>query len=151
LQHNNVFRDANVVITGGSRGLGFALTRRMLEAGARVTICGRSTNSLASAASELKSEATNHSLAVAVCDVRSREACDELIREVTARNGPIDILINNAGVIEVGPLVVQTHDDFREAMDTHFWGPPCNAAPSGTEARTAATHFGRSPRDSRQD
>jgi short-subunit dehydrogenase len=92
---------------------------------------------LASAASELRSEATNHSLAIAVCDVRSRGACDELIREVTARNGPIDILINNAGVIEVGPLVVQTHDDFREAMDTHFWGPlhTTSAALPGMRAR----------------
>src|SRR5258705_9557186 len=37
--------------------------------------------------------------------------------------GRIDVLVNNAGVIEVGPLEVMTLEDFRTAMDTHFWGP----------------------------
>lgn len=114
------FAAKNVIVTGGSRGLGFALTERLLAAGANVTICGRSQATLERAAERLST--FGDSLAVRVCDVRSQAACDELVRDVIERRGSVDILINNAGVIEVGPLAAQTVDDFREAMDTHFWG-----------------------------
>lgn len=101
--------------------MGFHLTRRLLTHGAKVTICGRSAETLASAAARLAEG--GGSLTTVVCDVRSQPACKDLIDDAVARNGPLDILVNSAGVIEVGPLEAQTVDDFREAMDTHFWGP----------------------------
>jgi short-subunit dehydrogenase len=52
-----------------------------------------------------------------------RAACDDLIRAAQERFGPVDILINNAGVIEVGPFRNQTIDDFAAAMDTHLGAP----------------------------
>jgi short-subunit dehydrogenase len=52
------------------------------------------------------------------CDVSDRAQVEAFIDEV----GPVDVLINNAGVIAVGPWQTQTHDDFREMMDVQFWG-----------------------------
>src|SRR5437660_3735387 len=58
-----------------------------------------------------------------VCDDVNRDAAQRLVRDVVARNGRIDVLINNAGVIQVGPLEHMLTADFEEAMAVHFWGP----------------------------
>ncbi len=113
------FEHKHVVVTGGSRGLGFVLTRMLLAAGARVTICGRSDESLAAAAATLA--AFGDALTALRCDVRDEAACRAFLAAAVEHAGPIDILINNAGVIEVGPFADQTLADYREAMDTHFW------------------------------
>ncbi len=118
---NAFFHAKHVLITGGSRGLGFVLAGRILEAGARVTICGRSRDSIDRARASFARYET--ALAAEVCDVRDRAACDRLIRASEERFGAIDVLINNAGVIEVGPIEDQTVVDFRTAMETHFWAP----------------------------
>jgi short-subunit dehydrogenase len=115
------YREKHVVVTGGSRGLGFAVAKALLQAGARVTICGRSNDALESAVAKLRSY--GGSVAGLQADVRDQAECDRLIAFATKSTGPIDVLVNVAGVIEVGPFSDQTIDDFREAMDTHFWGP----------------------------
>ena len=56
------------------------------------------------------------------CDVTIREDVDALIREVGERLGPIDVLINNAGIISVGPVETMEVEDFQQAMATNFWG-----------------------------
>jgi short-subunit dehydrogenase len=55
--------------------------------------------------------------------VTDRTQVAELIEVVTRRFGRIDVLVNNAGVIQVGPLEVMTLEDFEQAMAIHFWGP----------------------------
>ena len=115
------FAHKNVAITGGTRGLGFVLAQLLLAAGANVTICGRSGDALDRAVGLL--DPAGQTLTGVVCDVRDRAQCERFIADSLERHGSLDILINNAGVIEVGPLVEQTIDDYREAMDTHFWGP----------------------------
>jgi NAD(P)-dependent dehydrogenase (short-subunit alcohol dehydrogenase family) len=115
------FADKVVVVTGGSRGLGFALARSLVRAGALVTIFARDEDELARARELLLAE--GRVVDVVVCDVRAREQVDEAIERVVARYGRLDVLINNAGVIEVAPFLDLTLDDFREAMETHFWGP----------------------------
>ena len=60
---------------------------------------------------------------IVVCDVGNRDEANELIDEVVERTGRIDVLINNAGVIKVGPLEHMELADFEEAMAVHFWGP----------------------------
>ena len=57
------------------------------------------------------------------CDVTIREDVDALVREVAERLGPIDVLINNAGIISVGPVETMEIEDFQQAMATNFWGP----------------------------
>jgi short-subunit dehydrogenase len=109
-----------VLITGGSRGLGFALAREMAAAGARLVICARDRNELDWARQELeRMGATVHAV---VCDVSNADEVQAMIQEALGRYGNIDILINNAGIIMVGPLESQTLADFQEAMDVMFWG-----------------------------
>lgn len=109
-----------VLITGGSRGLGLVLARKLLREGARVAICARTESDLARAHAELKP--LGEVLAI-TCDVTDPTEVDSLVATVAERLGPVDVLINNAGVISVGPLETMTSDDFRAALDTHVWGP----------------------------
>src|SRR5215212_5464231 len=110
-----------VLITGGSRGLGLVLAREFADEGARVAICARDPQELDRARKDLASRGAE---AFAFpCDVTDRAQVSELIEVVTRRFGRIDVLVNNAGVIQVGPLEVMTLEDFEQAMAIHFWGP----------------------------
>ena len=115
------FRGKNVLITGGSRGLGLVLARQLHAAGARIVLCARDREELDRAFDELAA-AGAHILAVP-CDVTSAAVVDEMVRAVLDRWGHIDVLINNAGTIAVGPVDTMTLDDYRQAMETHFWAP----------------------------
>jgi NAD(P)-dependent dehydrogenase (short-subunit alcohol dehydrogenase family) len=57
------------------------------------------------------------------CDVTDREQVDALVRDVTREWGAVHVLVNNAGIIQVGPLDSLTREDYEDAMQTHFWGP----------------------------
>ncbi len=110
-----------VLITGGSRGLGLVLARAVARAGARVAICGRDAATLDRARGDLEQRGAQ--VLALPCDVTIREAVDAMVREVGERLGPIDVLINNAGVISVGPVEAMEVEDFQQAMATNFWGP----------------------------
>ena len=113
-------RGRTVLVTGGSRGLGLSIARELAAAGARVAICGRDEATLDRARRELE----RHGLVVALrCDMRVKDDVDLLVKEVSARLGPIDALVNNAGLITVGPVEAMDVRDFADAMDTNFWGP----------------------------
>lgn len=110
-----------VLITGGSRGLGLVMAREFARGGARVAICARDTEELDRARMDLVRRGAR---VIAVpCDITDREQVNEMIRAVNERFGRIDVLVNNAGVIEVGPMEVMTLEDYEQAMKTHFWGP----------------------------
>jgi NAD(P)-dependent dehydrogenase (short-subunit alcohol dehydrogenase family) len=110
-----------VLVTGGSRGLGLVLAREFADEGARVAICARDNQELERASRDL--EARGAEVFAFPCDVTDRAQVAELIEVVTRRFGRIDVLVNNAGVIQVGPLEVMTLEDFEQAMAIHFWGP----------------------------
>src|SRR5262245_12477494 len=109
-----------VVITGGSRGLGLVLARKMAAEGARLCLLARNEEELARAAVQFPpgSEVTT-----VRCDIRRRADVRAAVDAILERWGLIDVLINNAGVIQVGPLEHMTTGDFENAMATHFWGP----------------------------
>jgi NAD(P)-dependent dehydrogenase (short-subunit alcohol dehydrogenase family) len=111
----------SVLVTGGSRGLGLVLAREFADEGARVAICARDNQELERARRDL--EARGAEVFALPCDVTDRAQVAELIEVVTRRFGRIDVLVNNAGVIQVGPLEVMTLEDFEQAMAIHFWGP----------------------------
>ncbi len=113
--------DRVVVVTGGSRGLGFALARELARGGALVTIAGRDEATLQSAQARFAREGL--SVDAVRCDVRSERDAGALIAHVAARSGPIDVVVNNAGAIEVGSVWDQSLDDVRESIDTHVFGP----------------------------
>jgi len=109
-----------VLITGGSRGLGLALARQMADEGARLAICGRDPESLERARASL---AQSGAEVIAIpADVTDPVSVGELIDAVRQRLGLIDVLVNNAGVIEVGPAITMSVADYEEAMATNFWG-----------------------------
>jgi NAD(P)-dependent dehydrogenase (short-subunit alcohol dehydrogenase family) len=108
-----------VLITGGSRGLGFVLARQFLRRGARVAICARDERELQRAAGEL----SNHGEVLAVpCDVRLPSAAERMIQLVAAHHGRLDVVVNNAGIIEVGPQSTMSLADYQTVMGVNFWG-----------------------------
>lgn len=109
------------MITGGSRGLGLVLARQLIALDAKVAICARDADELARAAADLVQRG-GRVLAVA-CDVTDRDDLYLFLQTVRDELGPIDVLINNAGVIDVGPLEHMANDDYERAMATHFWAP----------------------------
>ena len=108
------------VVTGGSRGLGLVLTRELLRRGARVAICARDEAELDRARIDL---AGLGEVFTSPCDLTSRSDIERFITEVRDELGPIDVLVNNAGVITVGPAELMTLDDYDEAFRTHLWAP----------------------------
>jgi short-subunit dehydrogenase len=109
-----------VLITGGSRGLGLALAEEFALAGARIAICARDEQTLSRARQQL--ERLGVEVCAVACDVSKPDEVQHLVNAVQQQLGRIDVLVNNAGVIAAGPLLSQTVDDFREAMDVMFWG-----------------------------
>jgi len=118
-RHSYDYRDKTVLITGGTRGLGLVMARQLLAQGARVAVCAREPKEVDRAFAELQ-ESSGHVLAVP-CDVTDRQRVRELAALVRHRLGPVDVLINDAGIIGVGPLETMRLEDFEAAMRTHFW------------------------------
>jgi NAD(P)-dependent dehydrogenase (short-subunit alcohol dehydrogenase family) len=108
------------LITGGSRGLGFILARELVKEGCRVAICARDAEELDRAKIDLTCRG-GEVLAVP-CDVSQEAEVHKMIAVVTERFGPVDILINNAGIISVAPIQNTTIDDFKRAHEVMFWG-----------------------------
>jgi NAD(P)-dependent dehydrogenase (short-subunit alcohol dehydrogenase family) len=114
-------KDKVVLITGGSRGLGLVLARRICAAGGKVALIARDGEELGCA----KADLARHGGAVLTipCDLLDREQIQSAVRQIIDRFGKIDVLINNAGIIEVGPIEHMTRQDFERAMQLHFWAP----------------------------
>src|SRR5467141_2824810 len=114
-------RDKVVLITGGSRGLGLVLARHICARGGNVALIARDAEELARAKSDL---ATRRSTVMTIqCDLLDSEQIQAAVRRVIDRFGKIDILINNAGIIEVGPLEHLMREDFERAIRLHFCAP----------------------------
>jgi NAD(P)-dependent dehydrogenase (short-subunit alcohol dehydrogenase family) len=115
------FKGKTAVVTGGSRGLGLVVARELASRGARVAICARDEAEIDRAVEDLDSRGAD---AVGFrCDVTDRADVEAFVAEVERFVGPVDVLVNNAGTIEVGPMEVMTLEDYERAMRTHFWGP----------------------------
>jgi len=115
-----LLRDKVVFITGGSRGLGLAMAEEFALRGAQIAICARDAEELERARQTIEREAGG-TVMTFVCDVSDREQVEATIKKVQNHFGAVDVLVNNAGVIAVGPFENQTVDDFEEAMHVNFW------------------------------
>lgn len=113
-------QDKVVLISGGSRGLGLLMAREFGRQGAKVVLLARDQAELGRAEAELAGKGIE--VNCLVCDIAQRSEVDGAVRSVMQLHGRIDVLVNNAGVIQVGPMDMMTIDDFEEAMDIHFWG-----------------------------
>ena len=109
------------LITGGSRGLGLVLARQICAEGGRVALLARDVDELRRAHDELAANGCD--VAVVPCDLLERAQIEEAVRTVIGHYGAVDVLINNAGIIEVGPLEHMKREDFERAMQLHLWAP----------------------------
>jgi NAD(P)-dependent dehydrogenase (short-subunit alcohol dehydrogenase family) len=116
-----IFRGKTAVITGGSRGLGLVMARQLVREGASVVLLARNAEELRKAEAELTG--LGGAVLALRCDIRKRDHVEHAIQKALERFGQIDILINNAGVIQVGPLEHMTCEDFEESLAVHFFGP----------------------------
>jgi NAD(P)-dependent dehydrogenase (short-subunit alcohol dehydrogenase family) len=114
-------RDKTVLITGGSRGLGLVMAREFAHAGSRLVLCARDEQELDQARLDLEKRGAE--VMAVTCDITNQHDVRAMIAAIYPRFGAVDVLVNNAGVIQVGPLEVMTHEDFELAMQAHFWGP----------------------------
>jgi len=114
-------RDKVAVISGGSRGLGLVLARHICAQGGSVALIARDADELARAKADLA--ARGGAVLTIECDLHDARQIQSAVQQIIDRFGKIDILINNAGIIEVGPLENMTRDDFERAMRLHFWAP----------------------------
>jgi short-subunit dehydrogenase len=113
-------RGQTVLITGSSRGLGLALAEEFARHGCKLVLCARNERELLRARQRV--EKLGAEVHVMTCDVGKPEQVEHLITSARQHFGRIDVLVNNAGTISVGPLLSLTPEDFREAMDVIFWG-----------------------------
>jgi NAD(P)-dependent dehydrogenase (short-subunit alcohol dehydrogenase family) len=110
-----------VLITGGSRGLGLVLARQLCAEGARIALLARDPDELARAHEELVQRGGE--VMTISCDLLDRAQIDTAVQKVVDYFGSLDVVINNAGIIEVGPLDHMHRQDFERAMNLHFWAP----------------------------
>ena len=109
------------LISGGSRGLGLVLARHICDQGGNVALLARDPEELARAKVDLT--ARDGKVLTVECDLLDRDQVQAAVRRVVDHFDKIDILINNAGMIEVGPLDHMTCEDYDCAMRLHFWAP----------------------------
>lgn len=114
--------DKLVLLTGGSRGLGLELARQLVEKDARLAICARDEGELREAREDLERRLPRD-LFVGVCDVTDPDQVRAFVEQVRDEVGAIDVLINNAGIITVGPFDTLDRRDFQDAFATHVSGP----------------------------
>ena len=114
-------KDRTAVVTGGSRGLGLEIARQICAQGGRAAILARDGEELARAKADLAS--CGGDVLPIRCDLLDAAQIQSAVQQAIARFGRIDILINNAGIIEVGPLDHMQIEDFDRAMRLHFWAP----------------------------
>src|SRR5437870_11153401 len=115
------YRDKVALITGGSRGLGLEIARQICAQRAKVALIARDAEELARAKTELDRSATE--VLTIQCDLLESAQIQSAVQQTIQRFGKIDILINNAGIIEIGPLAHMQLKDFDRAMRLHFWAP----------------------------
>ncbi|HJO39134.1 MAG: SDR family oxidoreductase [Vicinamibacterales bacterium] len=130
-------RDKVAIVTGSSKGLGFASAKALVAEGCRVTICARNGARLAEAEATLQADAGRAGAVLAVqADVATPEGVDAVIGGTVDSFGGLDILVNNVGKAGGGDIVAATDDDWRSAFDLTLY-------PAIRASRAAVPHLRR--------
>lgn len=106
------------LVTGASRGIGLAIARRLASMGARVSLCARDATRIEAAANECKRSGSD-AIAVAA-DVSRASDVDKLVESTERQLGPIEILINNAGIGYFGPVQNAEESNWDSVLDTNL-------------------------------
>lgn len=111
------------LVMGASRGLGLLIAHQLAGRGHRVVISSRSRESLEEARAQILAIHQGAEVHVHACDIRDRQAVQDLVGDVEAKAGPIEVLITVAGVIQVGPAEAMTFEHFDQSLGTMLHGP----------------------------
>ena len=115
-------RDKVAVVTGGSRGIGFAIARALVERGASVTITGTKEKPLMTASRELESAARGGAVMAQTADVRKYEDVERALNAAASRFGGIDVLVNNAGVGVFTSVEHMSVEQWHDVIETNLTG-----------------------------
>lgn len=115
------FAGKTVVITGGSRGLGLVLAREFAEEGAKVALLARDPEELARAESDLRQRGAK--VLTVPCDIAIQQQVEHAMGAIRREFGSVDVLVNNAGIIQVGPYEQMRVAEFEDALAVHLYGP----------------------------
>jgi 3-oxoacyl-[acyl-carrier protein] reductase len=110
----------SVLVTGGNRGIGLAIARRFAAAGDAVTVTSRSGDVVGSAASQAGGAAQG--LSVVQCDITDSASVGAAFAAVEQAQGPVEVLVANAGITRDNLLVLMSEDDFGAVLDTNLTG-----------------------------
>jgi NAD(P)-dependent dehydrogenase (short-subunit alcohol dehydrogenase family) len=108
------------LVTGGSRGLGLMLAQELAREGCRIAICARDTDELERARTELARDGV--AALTLPCDVSDPHQVEQVVARIVNELGALDLLVNNASIIQVGPLEDMNLRDFQHVMQVNFWG-----------------------------
>lgn len=111
------------IVTGASRGIGFAVAKAYACEGARVAVCGSREETAQKAVQELQKLCPGAQLLPVGVDVSDADAIRTMVARVMERWGKIDILVNNAGVTGAKPIFDMTDEDFESMIDINLTGP----------------------------
>ncbi len=114
---------AVVVVTGSSRGLGLAIASRFARKPVRLVLVARDFRELQNAQDTLLDRYSHmrpEEFHLVVADLSKAEECQRLIAETFARFGRLDVLVNNAGIIDVGPIEVMTEEIFHQTLSINY-------------------------------
>ena len=106
------------IVTGGSRGIGLGIARELARAGARIAVVARAGERAESAAAGLEGE--GH--AAYSCDIADSRACRKTVSAVESGQGPVAILVNNAGITRDNIVLRMRDDDWSGVIDTNLGG-----------------------------
>ena len=109
-----------VFVTGAGRGVGRAIALRFAREGHPVAVAGRTESFLQEVAAEIE-DARGSALPI-VCDVTDRDAVIRATSEATERLGPIDVLVNNAGIASSAPFATMDDELWRQMLDVNLTG-----------------------------
>jgi 3-oxoacyl-[acyl-carrier protein] reductase len=125
----HTFTGKTAIVTGGSRGIGFAIARALLAEGAQVTITGLDDGHLSSARRQLEGAGPG-SIEALRADVRKYADVRQAIEATVARFGGLDFLVNNAGVGVFTNAAEMTPEQWSQVIDTNLTGVfyACHAA-----------------------
>ena len=110
----------SAIVTGGATGIGFAISRRLAEAGATVVIVDKNPEGAEKAAQELVDY--GYQAILLQCDVSREEEVCKMVAEAVEKTDGIDILVNNAGIFPRVPLAEVTGDDFDQVLAVNLKG-----------------------------
>lgn len=115
-----MLKDKVAIITGGTRGIGFAIAKKFLDNNAKVVILGSKEETVTKALNEFKEINKDYEVTGYYPNLTNEESVKEMFEKVKEQYGKIDILVNNAGVSSRTPLTEHTIEEFDKVCDINL-------------------------------